>query len=401
MILKDKIIFVFGIAKFDGLYESTSFTTAKYLAKENDVFYIDYPFTIKDYVFKKNRAQFNKRRNAFLSSKDSLLDTDIDRLKILVLPPLLSINFLPEGWLYRTLLRLNEFLIVKRIKSTLKKIKQSDYLFINSFNFHYPGVGKKLDAKMLVYHCVDPLIVKYDRRHGRESEDQIVKDSQLVVCTSKQLYKEKLKQNKDTFFIPNAADIAHSSSALDPNLQIYPALIDIPKPVVGYFGNIERRIDFAFLQEVIRNNPDKSFVFAGPVSGEYIPADFKKNSNVYFIGRIPYKDMPAVLKGFDVTIIPFKKDEVSATIFPLKLFEYLGAGKPVVATDFNLDLKDFTGDWVSYCSNESQFSKALNDAYASNDPDLKEQRLKIALENTWEKRLYEFSILINEYYQRY
>ena len=69
--------------------------------------------------------------------------------------------------------------------------------------------------------------------------------------------------------------------------------------------------------------------------------------------------MPAVLKGFDVAIIPFKKDEVSSAIFPLKLFEYMGSGRPVVSTDFNSDLKDFTGDTVPYCKDAAAFSAAI------------------------------------------
>src|SRR5690606_12617590 len=144
MILKNKIIFILGITKFDGAIESTSFATAKFLADENDVYYIDFPYTVKDFFSSRGDYQFEKRTNAFFSSQNCLLDTEHRRLKILVLPPLLSINFLPENMIYRSFLELNEQLIVNRVNSVIKSHKIKDFVFINSFNFHYPNIGRKL-----------------------------------------------------------------------------------------------------------------------------------------------------------------------------------------------------------------------------------------------------------------
>src|SRR6185437_15452296 len=127
-------------------------------------------------------------------------------------------------------------------------------------------------------------------------------------------------------------------------------------PIVGYFGAIERRLDYDLLNQVTSTNKNISFVFSGPVSREFVPSWFYERSNIHMTGPIPYEEMPQILKGFDVAIIPFKKDEFSATIFPLKLFEYMGAGKPVIATDFNPDLKAFTSSTVAYCEDALSFS---------------------------------------------
>lgn len=399
MILKDKVVFILGIAKFDGPFESTSYTVAKFLAKDNQVFYIDYPYTWKDF-FKNRDEAFLRRAPFFSKNVEGVMDTGITHLKVVITPPLLSINFLKEGALYRWLLKKNERIISERIKKVIKVRNLNNIVFINSFNFHYPNVGRMINAQLYAYHCVDPLIVPHDKRHGIISEQKIVEQCDLVICTSKQLLLEKSRVNQDTYFIPNAADVNHSAKARQADLPVHPLLAPISKPVVGYFGNIERRIDFVLLEDVTKLQPAVSFVFAGPRDDQYIPKSFTELPNVYFIGRIPYDEMPSVIKGFEVAMIPFKKDEVSQTIFPLKLFEYLGSGKPVVSTDFNLDLLDFTADTIKYASNAEAFSTEITRALTKDTLELQSKRISIAANNSWDKRLTEFSELLNSFYTK-
>jgi teichuronic acid biosynthesis glycosyltransferase TuaH len=273
----------------------------------------------------------------------------------------------------------------------------SDLVYINSFNFHFPQISKALTPSVTVYHCVDPMIIPYDMKHGIISEEILVRNSDIVICTSKQLYKEKKLQNPNTHFIPNAADINHSRRALDEHLPIHPKIASLKKPVIGYFGNIERRIDFELVREVADMNKEKSFVFVGPVSSEFVPQSFFETPNIYYLERQPYSEMPGILKGFDVALLPFKKDNVSNTIFPLKLFEYLGAGKAVVSTNFNPDLYEFTGDCVAYCSTTEEFSSAIMQCLLNENAQRIQERLTIAKENTWEKITEKISNLIENH----
>lgn len=390
-------IFILALPRFDAEVESTSYTIARYLAKDHFVYYIDNPFTIKDYLRNRHSAQMVRRQPHFFSAANCIIDTDLPDLKIIVPPLVGSLNFLAEGTLYRSLLKINERLVRKRVAYVLKERGITDFIFINSFNFHYPGLMDGLHPRLQVYHCIDPMIMPFDRKHGVVSEALLVKKSDCVICTARQLYEEKKKENPSTFFVPNAADITHSSKANDPALLIAAVLENIPGPRIGYLGNIERRMNYELLGEVIRNNTGKNFVFAGPNDPEYVPDWFYKLPNVFFTGSIPYAQMPALMKGFDVAIIPFKKDAVSKTIFPLKLFEYLGAGRPVVATDFNPDLAEFTGDTVAYCADAASFSQAINDALQNDTPEKRAARLQVAQQNTWDDRVKSFYAILDRF----
>lgn len=393
MELKNRHIIIFSQMQFDGRLESTNYTMAKHLAKDNYVYYVDRPFTWKDYIKFRDSKEYKIRKPHFFSSTNSYIQTDIPNLKIIISPPVPSINMLPEGVFYRAAVKFNEGIVAKRLKKVIKHLNIKDYIYINSYNYTYPTFHQLIKPVLTVYHCVDPLVEEYQIRHGLISEDIVVKSVDLVICTSKQLRDSKKKLNSNSFFIPNAANITHSQKALDSQLPVAGILADIKKPVIGYFGNIERRIDYNLLSELLQQNPDKNFVFVGPIDIDYLDHPVFKTPNISLKGAVPYEEMPAVLKGFDVAIIPFKKDDVSNAIFPLKLFEYLGSGRPVVSTDFNIDLREFTGDTVNYCSSVAEFSEALNTAL-NDTADLQQKRLAVAAENTWEHRILEIENLL-------
>jgi teichuronic acid biosynthesis glycosyltransferase TuaH len=387
-------IVIFSNMRYDSPIEATSLFLARSLARGRKVYYIQYPYTIKDYMRERENPKFASIKSAFFNSTKAVLDTEIPNLKKVILPIILPINFINEGKTYRRVLKLNELSVVQRIRAVLKNEGISHFVFINSFNFHYPGIGKKLKPDLNIYQCVDPMITPYDMKHGIVSEKQLVKESDMVICTAKALYEEKIKLNPKTYFVPNAADISHSSKALDGNLPLHPLLKEYKKPIIGYFGSIERRMDYDMLQKVIDTNPDKSFVFVGPMYREHLPEWFLNSPNVHLPGPVPYDEMPSMLKGFYITIIPFKKDKVSSTIFPLKLFEYLGAGKSVIITDFNLDLKEFTKDAVEICSNADEFTAAINDILQNDTPEKQAYRVEVAQQNTWDIRADEIAGLI-------
>lgn len=379
-------IVILSNMRFDSPIEATSLFLARSFAAGNKVYYVEYPNTFKDYLSNRHTKYFAERKNSFLNAADALIATGNPSFKKVALPFVAPLNFLPEGKLFRLLLKINEAIIAKRLKTVLKNEGVTDFIYFNSFNFYYPGIGNMLKPSLKVYQCVDPMITPYDLKHGYVSEKQLVEESDMVICTSKALYQEKITQNPNTYFVPNAADLSHSSTALNKDTPVHSKLNDIPKPIIGYLGTIERRIDYALMKQVVELNPNKSFVFAGPVIDEHIPGWMRTTANVYLPGPVPYAEMAQMLKGFAIAVIPFKKDDVSATIFPLKLFEYLGAGKPVIVTDFNPDLKDYTHGAVNFCADAESFNKAINEVLATDNTAKQQERIAVAKKNTWDIR---------------
>src|SRR4051812_32765303 len=115
MDLSDKYIFILGMAKFDSEIESTTYTLAKHLARNNYVFYIENPYTWKDFILNWDKKDRARRKKYLLQGSRQTVDTDVPNLKVLIPPPLISINWIPESRIYRAILRLNERLMLNRI----------------------------------------------------------------------------------------------------------------------------------------------------------------------------------------------------------------------------------------------------------------------------------------------
>lgn len=378
--------------KFDGL-PSTNFTVAKYLARKNEVYYIEHPLTFKSYIkLNKTSNEYVIRKEAFKLFSNGLLSEKIDGINILISNPVFPVNFLPKGAIYNFFSRINEKIVLRRIKMIIKEKKISNYLYINFYDFHFPLLARGLKPDIKIYYCVDP-IPHYYEKHGISDELMLLKSSDLVICTSRALYEEKKHINSNCHFVPNASDLVNE---INPDtLKVHPSLKNIPKPIIGYIGAIERRIDYNLLKDVISKKTIQSFVFVGPRYNNYIPGWFFNQQNVYFIDTIPSNEIPDMIFSFDLCIIPFKEDKKSNSIFPLKLFEYLGIGKPVIITNFNNDLKKYTEDTVIYVNNDASFNSAI-ELYLKelNNDDLKRKRISISKKNTWSERVHEISEIV-------
>jgi glycosyltransferase involved in cell wall biosynthesis len=171
-----------------------------------------------------------------------------------------------------------------------------------------------------------------------------------------------------------------------------PELKSIPHPRMGFAGNLTGyKVDYALMESIIRSRPKWSFVFIGPLGvgdpSNQIPA-FLSCPNVHRIGEVPYTAIPVHLKHWDVGIIPYRQSATTDAVFPVKLFEYLAAGLPVVATPLP-SLNQYR-DYCVLAADAGSFLSAL-DQTVKNPSQSAPQRKAYARQNSWESRVEQIS----------
>ena len=237
--------------------------------------------------------------------------------------------------------------------------------------------------------------VTYTRRHGIRLENEIVKNADVVLCTSRALTKIHSQLSSHVYFHPNGADVELFKTAANQEL-IRPAGLNFgEKKIIGFIGSIEYRTDFELLYKTAVHHKDKIVYMLGPVAGnEHIKWGLTKLPNVVFEGPKHLHHLPAYLRYFDCCIIPYKINRLTASIYPLKINEYLAAGKPVVATHFSDDIFTFRNQAYITDTHE-EFITAIEKAIEENTINKKVARMEAASANSWEKRVEEFWKIIS------
>jgi hypothetical protein len=98
----------------------------------------------------------------------------------------------------------------------------------------------------------------------------------------------------------------------------------------------------------------------------------------------------------DCALIPFLCNTLTASIYPLKINEYLAAGKPVVSTGFSDDIRSFA-DCIYLAENPGDFVRLVGEALAENDPEKTRRRIEVAESNTWEARIRQLQDIVTSY----
>lgn len=165
---------------------------------------------------------------------------------------------------------------------------------------------------------------------------------------------------------------------------------------IVYTGNIGLRLDYQFLLNAARRFHQHQWIFVGPIDErEFRGYSLRALPNVHFLGGRPYEMLPAYVQHADIGLIPFECNELTKCIYPLKVNEYLAAGKPVLATPF-ADLSAF-GETVHFYQGLGGFGKKLEALEEiARDSELIAQRKAMAAKNDWSARALQIEALLEE-----
>jgi glycosyltransferase involved in cell wall biosynthesis len=245
----------------------------------------------------------------------------------------------PEGLSVQTLLQipLHRYELIRRanrglIRLSLKVLLARLGVRAPVLWFVVPHVGcvsGHLGERLSVYYCIDDYasLPDVDAAAVRAMDEQLTRSADLVFVASDTMLSEKSRLNPGTFVAPHGVDFAHFKRAQDPALPIPEDIAAVPRPIVGFFGLIERWIDLGMMAYLAEKRPNWTFLMVGRVA---VP-DPPKRPNLLYLGARPYETLPAYGKAFAAAIIPYHLTPQVLHANPIKLREYLAMGKPIVS----------------------------------------------------------------------
>lgn len=201
--------------------------------------------------------------------------------------------------------------------------------------------------------------------------------TQITFASASAIYEEHLQRGVNTVLLPNGADYEHFKQAAD-YMQRPDDLPDTGgQPLIGYYGAIYTWLDVELVYRIADKYP---VVLIG--SNKLYNLSIS-HPNVTMLDMKPYQQLPAYLSWFDVAIIPFKLSQMIKGCDPVKFYEYIAAGKPVIATEMH-ELKKFSN--IIYFADRENVLDRVDSAIADNNPSKVRWRQRVAFKNSWKNR---------------
>ena len=283
--------------------------------------------------------------------------------------------------------QVNRRLLTNRLRRAIRRIGMTDSVLWTYNPLAVDQLGT-MEWSGVVYHCVDELAGSpgIPSELIENSETELCRTADLVVVSAPGLAEGPRSAARRLEYLPNAADFELFHKAVLGE-AVPDDLARIDRPRIGFFGAIsEYKLDLELLGEVFQRRTEWQLVLVGPI-GEGDPgtrvAALEALPNVHFLGSRSRDELPGYLGGFDVCLLPNRLNRYTRHMFPLKFFEYLSAGKPVVMTPLP-SLEEYRHLAHVAEANPGAFSLSIERALAeSPDDPVRGRRIDEARQHDW------------------
>ncbi|MHA1753372.1 MAG: glycosyltransferase [Candidatus Helarchaeota archaeon] len=377
-------IIILSTSPWNGLWTRKQ-RFAKFFSKNHKVIYVE-PITSFFSPFKKD--SFYKFQ---LFSKIKKTDNNL-----FVLTPHLGLPFRR----FITIKKINIFLLKRTIKKCLKKMNINSFIMI-TYNPYSDNIISELRPILSIFDCVDDhseypypaLKKKRNKDYLITKENNLCNIVDIVITTSKELYKKKKIINQNTYFIPNGVDFHVFQKYFFEKNEIPEDLKNVKKPIIGFVGGLAQWIDFELIKYIAKESPDWSVVLVGPIIGNLNIINIKNEyKNIYFLGKKEKEDIPKYVSNFDVCINPFKINKLSKHVNPLKVYEYLAAMKPVVSV--KMPELESLSDIIHFADSKFDFVEKISTTLQSPDKIDKQKVTEIIKQFDWRNLFNKYNLTI-------
>lgn len=249
-----------------------------------------------------------------------------------------------------------------------------------------------MKPRLVVYHMVDDLAAVPGADHDavRTAEGLLLERADIVFCTEESLHERARMISGNCHLMGNVADYRHFSRPVDDGTSTrLAALRSLPHPRILFSGNLaDHKVDMELLAWIAARRPEWQLVLIGPEwEGNRERGALEKlrrMRNVHLVGHVPYRDLPAYIHEGDALVVPYLLNNATRAVSPLKLFEYLSTGKPVVTAPLP-SLLPWSGV-VQMASTREEWLEKLEAVLADPHRGIR-QRRALARRHTWERRL--------------
>jgi glycosyltransferase involved in cell wall biosynthesis len=239
-----------------------------------------------------------------------------------------------------------------------------------------------LDERAIVYDCMDELsLFRGAPAELVRRERELLAVADVVFAGGPKIWKAKREANTNCFCFGCGVDSRHFAQARDGNLRLPKDIAGLPKPVFGYIGVVDERIDYDLLA-ALADSTSGSVAMIGPCT-KVDPATFPQRDNLHWLGGRDYAQLPMYAAAFDVCLMPFALNDATRFINPTKSLEYMATGRPIVSTAIEDVVLQFS-DIVNVGRTAEEFLRMCHRCAKRPSSVEVERGLEVAANNSWD-----------------